>query len=127
MLPAAGSYAAYCLLACCLLLIQMPNFSDLVAFRQVAVSMIPGSLTAAEFEARKNDLKDKTVVCYCTVGYRSSAYAAKLRSAGIEAKNLEGGIVRWVRPMLQCLPCCASLLCFTTVVGLWQAQYGKRL
>ncbi|KAI3436139.1 hypothetical protein D9Q98_002196 [Chlorella vulgaris] len=62
---------------------------------EVAVSMIPGSLTAAEFEARKNDLKDKTVVCYCTVGYRSSAYAAKLRSAGIEAKNLEGGIVRW--------------------------------
>lgn len=32
------------------------------------------------------------------VGYRSSSYASKLRQQGLEAKNLEGSIVRWVRP-----------------------------
>lgn len=32
---------------------------------QTEVSMIPGSLTAAEFEARRDALKGKTVVCYC--------------------------------------------------------------
>ena len=66
---------------------------------QVEVSRIPSSLTAAQFEARKTELLavGKTeVVVYCTVGYRSSAYAAKLREQGFDAKNLEGSIVRWV-------------------------------
>jgi len=65
---------------------------------QVEVSVIPGSITAEEYESRKaGDLAGKMVVCYCTVGYRSSSYAVKLRGQGVEAKNLEGGIVRWVR------------------------------
>lgn len=34
---------------------------------QSEVSMLPGSLTAAEFEARKAELQGKMVVCYCTV------------------------------------------------------------
>lgn len=59
--------------------------------------MIPGSLTQEEFERRRGEMAGKTVVCYCTVGYRSSSLAAKLRGQGLEAKNLEGGIVRWVR------------------------------
>ncbi|KAL4435940.1 hypothetical protein ABPG77_000702 [Micractinium sp. CCAP 211/92] len=64
---------------------------------ETAVSMIPGSLTQAEFEARRGEMAGKTVVCYCTVGYRSSSLAAKLRGQGLEAKNLEGGIVRWAQ------------------------------
>lgn len=64
---------------------------------EAAVSMIPGSLTQEEFEARRGDMAGKTVVCYCTVGYRSSSLAAKLRGQGLEAKNLEGGIVRWAQ------------------------------
>lgn len=63
---------------------------------QWEVSRLPGSLSAAEFEAQRADFEGKTVVCYCTVGYRSSAYAAKLRQQGWEAKNLEGGVIRWV-------------------------------
>ena len=63
------------------------------------VSRIPGSLTTAQFEAQKAELLaagKKEVVAYCTIGYRSSAYAAKLREQGFDAKNLEGSIVRWV-------------------------------
>ncbi|EFN53224.1 hypothetical protein CHLNCDRAFT_13814, partial [Chlorella variabilis] len=64
---------------------------------EVQVSMIPGSITVDEFEKQKGELKNKTVVCYCTVGYRSSAHAAKLKAQGYDAKNLEGGIVRWAQ------------------------------
>lgn len=32
-----------------------------------------------------------------TVGYRSSAYACKLQKEGWEARNLEGGCVRWAQ------------------------------
>ncbi len=62
---------------------------------QVEVSRIPGSLTTAQFEAHKAELLaagKKEVVVYCTIGYRSSSYAAKLREQGFDAKNLEGSI-----------------------------------
>lgn len=67
---------------------------------EVEVSRIPGSLTTAQFEAQKAELLaagKKEVVAYCTIGYRSSAYAAKLREQGFDAKNLEGSIVRWAQ------------------------------
>lgn len=73
----------------CLVDVRMPE--------EQQVSMLPGSLTAAEFDARREELKGRTVVCYCTVGYRSSSHASKLRQQGVDAKNLEGGIIRWVR------------------------------
>ncbi|PRW60175.1 rhodanese-like domain [Chlorella sorokiniana] len=59
------------------------------------VSMIPGSLTTQEFEARRDEFAGRTVVTYCTIGYRSCRYAQQLRQQGLEAKNLEGSIVRW--------------------------------
>ncbi|KAI7840881.1 hypothetical protein COHA_005410 [Chlorella ohadii] len=62
---------------------------------ETEVSMIPGSLTKEEYEARKEEFAGKTVVTYCTVGYRSCGYAQKLRQQGLDAKNLEGSIVRW--------------------------------
>ena len=40
--------------------------------------------------------KDRPIVTYCSVGYRSGAFAEKLRAAGYsEVKNLEGSIFRW--------------------------------
>jgi rhodanese-related sulfurtransferase len=84
------------LMACIGCIVILANPIKCTALLQVEVSQIPGSITAEEFEARKEEFKRKTVVCYCTVGYRSSAHAAKLAQQGFEAKNLEGGIVRWV-------------------------------
>lgn len=40
--------------------------------------------------------KDQPIVTYCSVGYRSGAFAKKLGDAGyINAANLEGSIFRW--------------------------------
>lgn len=37
------------------------------AWLQTEVSMIPGSLTLGEFEARRDEFAGKTIVTYCTV------------------------------------------------------------
>ena len=65
-----------------------------------AIRISPGS-APAEFLARfGNDVKGKTVVFYCSVGMRSSQFAARvaesLRARGAEAVNdLAGGIFAW--------------------------------
>jgi len=60
-----------------------------------AVSMIPGAIPYTEFEARKEECSDKTIVAYCTIGSRSGNYAATLRREGLDAYNLEGSILAW--------------------------------
>jgi len=48
--------------------------------------------------------KDKAIVTYCSVGYRSAAFAKKLRDSGFaRVENLEGSIFRWAnenRPLV---------------------------
>lgn len=61
-----------------------------------AVSRIPGSISREEFEARRSEFADKKVITYCTIGYRSSEYAQKLRRDGFDAVNLRGSILAWV-------------------------------
>lgn len=40
--------------------------------------------------------RDEPIVTYCSVGYRSGAFAEKLRAAGFSnVVNLEGSIFRW--------------------------------
>jgi len=50
-------------------------------------------------------LKDQPIVTYCSVGYRSGAFAEKLRAAGYsQVSNLEGSIFRWAnegRPLVR--------------------------
>lgn len=62
-----------------------------------AVSMIPRSITTAEFAERfrKGIPKGKRIVVYCTIGYRSGKYAMQLAGQGIRAENLEGGVLAW--------------------------------
>lgn len=65
---------------------------------EVAVSRIPGSLTAAEFAERREAVRRRRapVVAYCTVGFRSSHFVRKLRADGFDAANLEGSLLAWV-------------------------------
>lgn len=60
------------------------------------VSMAAGAITAEAFGRDKDTHAGKTVVTYCTVGFRSGHLAQQLREDGWEAYNLEGAILGWV-------------------------------
>ena len=61
------------------------------------VSTLPGAISARDFEARLAELigDGRTVVAYCTIGARSSAYARKMAGRGVEVLNLEGSVLAW--------------------------------
>lgn len=61
-----------------------------------AVSKIPGSLSAEEFEASLSDYQDKKVIAYCTIGYRSGQFVEKMREKGLQAFNLKGSLLGWI-------------------------------
>lgn len=65
--------------------------------QEQAISMLPHALTTAEFAARfrRGIPKEKRLVVYCTIGYRSGKYAEELAKQGIRADNLEGGVLAW--------------------------------
>ena len=63
--------------------------------REWAVSRIPGAIPKSEFEANKVTYKDRPIVAYCTVGYRSGQFAKSLNDEGFQASNLSGSILAW--------------------------------
>ena len=65
--------------------------------REQEVSMLPHALTTAEFaeKFRHGIPKEKRLVVYCTIGYRSGKYAMELAKQNIKAENLEGGVLAW--------------------------------
>jgi rhodanese-related sulfurtransferase len=68
---------------------------DVRTKKEQAVSMIPGAITAAEFEKNPSVYKDKVVVSYCTVGYRSAKYAQQMNRKGMVVKSFNGSIIGW--------------------------------
>ena len=65
--------------------------------RERDVSVIPGSISAAEYEADPERYHDVAAVAYCTIGYRSSEYAQRMNAEGHEVFNLTGSILAWVQ------------------------------
>ncbi len=65
-----------------------------------SVSVIPGAITKSEYEKNLDRYRDRTVIAYCTSGYRSGQYAEKLASQGIKVKNFKGSILGWCRAEL---------------------------
>lgn len=59
------------------------------------VSVLPGAITRAEFEADRERYSGRTIITYCTIGARSGLYADRLRSEGCEVFNLKGSILAW--------------------------------
>ena len=57
---------------------------------EIAVSMLPGAITRAEFEQNRQAFAGRIVVPYCTVGGRSLVYAWKLADQGIDVRNYRG-------------------------------------
>lgn len=73
---------------------------DVRARDEFAVSHIPGAVHIAEgrdFLAGFADVpRDREIVLYCSVGWRSSRAARELRRAGYQqVRNLEGSIFEW--------------------------------
>jgi len=60
-----------------------------------AVSMIPGSISKEHYESNAEEYHGRSVVAYCTIGYRSGRYVETLRSRGVDAKNLKGSLLAW--------------------------------
>lgn len=62
-----------------------------------AVSTLPGAITAEDFEDRLDEFgrSGRTLVAYCTIGARSSAYARRMRARGVDMMNLEGSVLGW--------------------------------
>ncbi len=76
---------------------------DVREYEEYAVSHIPGArhLTDAKAIATLALQEKKAVVVYCSVGYRSSKMAQRLKKTGVEnISNLEGSIFAWANASL---------------------------
>jgi len=66
-------------------------------------SRLPNAMSVEEYEAKRDSMGAHDCVCYCTIGYRSGAFAEKLaksaspRDADVDVKyyNLYGSILAW--------------------------------
>ncbi len=59
------------------------------------VSMIPGAITAREFDDNRKSYDGVIVVTYCTIGARSGKFAGQLVAEGLKVFNLKGAILAW--------------------------------
>ena len=71
-------------------------FVDVRDSEEQAVSMIPGALTHRKFLEDPDSYKERTVIAYCTISYRSGKFVSKLRKRGIHVINLRGGLLAWL-------------------------------
>jgi rhodanese-related sulfurtransferase len=70
----------------------------------------PGSIhiPMSQFRARVGDLPDGELAIICRTGSRSANVVLTLRAAGIDARNVAGGLVGWVRSGLPIGPDASS-------------------
>ncbi len=59
------------------------------------VSIIPGAISTVEFEQNIKDYVGRSVVCYCTIGYRSAQYAEAMKQRGHSIASFNGSIIAW--------------------------------
>lgn len=66
---------------------------------EYAVSHLPGAVRvdpdATSFPELDSISRERPIVVYCSVGYRSAEITKRLRDEGYEASNLRGSIFRW--------------------------------
>ena len=75
--------------------IQDPIFIDVREQEEMDISMIKEALSQAEFENDSLALKERNLIIYCTIGYRSGLVAQELKLEGYKAYNLIGGVLIW--------------------------------
>jgi sodium/bile acid cotransporter 7 len=62
---------------------------------EMGVAMLPAAVSEKQFLSHTAKYKDKTVVGYCTISYRSGVFAREMAKQGITVLNLQGGILAW--------------------------------
>lgn len=75
--------------------IKNPLFVDARLPKEQKISMLPNAISASEFKKSASDYKDRDIVVYCTIGYRSGLYAKELQERGFSVYNLKGGVLLW--------------------------------
>jgi sodium/bile acid cotransporter 7 len=71
-------------------------FVDTREAEEMDVSMLPDAITRAAFLKNVERYREKTIVAYCTISYRSGKFAEEMAARGVTIYNLEGGILAWV-------------------------------
>ncbi len=71
-------------------------FVDTRRPEEMAVSMLPGAVAEEDFLKNPGQFKNKTIVGYCTISYRSGVFAREAADRGIAVVNLQGGILAWI-------------------------------
>ena len=69
---------------------------DVRSDTETKVSIIPGAITKAQFEAEPEKYKGKTAICYCLSGGRSGKYVKQLKAKDVPAVDLKGSITGWL-------------------------------
>jgi sodium/bile acid cotransporter 7 len=70
-------------------------FLDVRDTKEIAISTIPNAITKQQFEANPEVYKNRKIVAYCTIGYRSSKYAERWNKKGFHISNLRGSLLLW--------------------------------
>jgi sodium/bile acid cotransporter 7 len=71
-------------------------FVDVREEKEQQVSMLPSAVTEKEYLKDPGRFKDRTLIGYCTISYRSGKLAESLKARGITLLNLKGGLLAWV-------------------------------
>lgn len=71
-------------------------FVDTRNWYERRVSMLPGAVTERKFLKNISKYRGRTIIAYCTIGYRSAEFAEDMGEKGISVYNLKGGILEWV-------------------------------
>ncbi|RJP79878.1 MAG: rhodanese-like domain-containing protein [Desulfobacteraceae bacterium] len=71
-------------------------FVDTRSQPEMDISMLPDAISQSAFLKNPEKFKDKTVIAYCTISYRSGKFTQDMNKKKNQIYNLTGGILAWV-------------------------------
>ncbi|RRC97559.1 rhodanese-like domain-containing protein [Amphritea balenae] len=81
------------------MLLKQCTLLDVRSLSEFNKSHIPGAISIPLYKLSKNRINqlptDKPFICICLSAHRSKPAVRKLLKAGLDAKELEGGMLAW--------------------------------
>ena len=68
---------------------------DVRSKNELKVSMIKNAITKDDFKKSLDSYKNKKIISYCTIGYRSSKFSRTFQEKGFNTYNLKESILGW--------------------------------